>query len=110
MPGDAAPAAPLTVLDVRWRLGGPSGRTDYLAGHIPGAAFLDLDADVCGPPGVGGRHPLPDRRARQLPSEPEPVYTVRFAAAELFGEGDHTVTIDLWESYLRPAAAEEPYL
>jgi nitrile hydratase subunit beta len=54
-----------------------------------------------------GRHPLPDRRARQLPAEPEPVYTVRFAAAELFGEGDHTVTIDLWESYLRPAAPEE---
>ena len=51
-----------------------------------------------------GRHPLPDRRARQLPAEP--VYTVRFAAAELFGEGDHTVTIDLWESYLRPAAPE----
>jgi nitrile hydratase len=50
-----------------------------------------------------GRYPLPDRRARQLPTEPEPVYTVRFAAAELFGEGDHTVTIDLWESYLRPA-------
>jgi hypothetical protein len=50
-----------------------------------------------------GCHPLPDRRARQLPAEPEPVYTVRFAAAELFGEGDHTVTIDLWESYLRPA-------
>jgi nitrile hydratase len=50
-----------------------------------------------------GRHPLPDRRARQLPAQPESVYTVRFAAAELFGEGDHTVTIDLWESYLRPA-------
>ena len=51
-----------------------------------------------------GRHPLPDRRSRQLPAEPEPVYTIRFTAAELFGEGDHTVTIDLWESYLRPAA------
>jgi len=54
-----------------------------------------------------GSHPLPDRRARQLPAEPEPVYTVRFAAAELFGEGDHTVTVDLWQSYLRPAAPEE---
>jgi nitrile hydratase len=54
-----------------------------------------------------GAHPLPDRRARQLPAEPEPVYTVRFAARELFGEGDHTVTLDLWHSYLRPAAAEE---
>jgi hypothetical protein len=54
-----------------------------------------------------GSYPLPDRRARQLPAEPEPVYTVRFAAAELFGEGDHTVTVDLWQSYLRPAAPEE---
>jgi nitrile hydratase len=53
-----------------------------------------------------GRYPLPDLRARQLPAGPEPVYAVRFAAAELFGEGDHTVTLDLWESYLRPAAAE----
>lgn len=54
-----------------------------------------------------GRYPLPDHRARQLPAEPEPVYTVRFAAADLFGEGDHTVTVDLWESYLWPAVPEE---
>jgi nitrile hydratase subunit beta len=52
-----------------------------------------------------GRYPLADRRARCLPAEPEPVYAVRFAARELFGEGDHTVTIDLWESYLEPAVA-----
>lgn len=49
-----------TLLDVRWRLGGPPGRELYDAGHIPGAAFVDLDADLAGPPGVGGRHPLPD--------------------------------------------------
>jgi Nitrile hydratase beta subunit, C-terminal len=54
-----------------------------------------------------GCHPLPDRRARQLRADPEPVYAVRFAARELFGEGDHTVTLDLWQSYLRPAAAQE---
>ena len=54
-----------------------------------------------------GSYPLPDRRARQLPAEPEPVYAVRFAARELFGEGDHTVTLALWESYLCPAATEE---
>jgi hypothetical protein len=53
-----------------------------------------------------GRFPLPDRRARGLAAEPEPVYAVRFAARELFGEGDHTVTVDLWESYLRPVAPE----
>lgn len=53
-----------------------------------------------------GRHPLPDLRARRLPADPEPVYAVRFAATELFGTGDHTVTISLWESYLLPAARE----
>jgi hypothetical protein len=47
-----------------------------------------------------GRHPLADDRARGLPSEPETVYSVRFAAGELFGEGDHQVTLSMWESYL----------
>jgi hypothetical protein len=55
-----------------------------------------------------GCYPLPDHRARQFPAEREPVYAVRFAAAELFGEGDHTVTVDLWQSYLRPVAPEGP--
>jgi nitrile hydratase len=34
----------------------------------------------------------------------EAVYAVRFPAAELWGEGAHTITVDLWESYL----LEEP--
>ncbi|HEX6499602.1 MAG TPA: sulfurtransferase [Micromonosporaceae bacterium] len=55
----ASGAAP-TVVDVRWRLNGPSAHADYLASHLPGAVFLDLDAALCGPPGPGGRHPLPD--------------------------------------------------
>jgi nitrile hydratase subunit beta len=49
-----------------------------------------------------GRYPLPDDRSRGLASAPEPVYAVRFPAAELFGAGDHQVTLALWESYLRP--------
>jgi thiosulfate/3-mercaptopyruvate sulfurtransferase len=49
----------ITVLDVRWRLGGPPGRELYSAGHIPGAAFVDLDRDLAAPPGEGGRHPMP---------------------------------------------------
>ena len=55
------PEAPgdLTLLDVRWRLGGPPGRELYDAGHLPGAAFVDLDTDLAAPPGAGGRHPLP---------------------------------------------------
>jgi len=36
----------------------------------------------------------------------EPVYTVRFAAADLWGEGTHAVTVDLWESYLEAVEAE----
>ncbi|WP_422752743.1 sulfurtransferase [Micromonospora sp. WMMD708] len=60
----ARPDAP-TLLDVRWRLAGPPGRDDYLAGHLPGAVFVDLDTDLCGPPGAAGRHPLPDPAALQ---------------------------------------------
>jgi thiosulfate/3-mercaptopyruvate sulfurtransferase len=50
---------PPVVLDVRWALGDGARRDLYLQGHIPGAQFIDLDADLAGPPGRGGRHPLP---------------------------------------------------
>jgi thiosulfate/3-mercaptopyruvate sulfurtransferase len=58
----AALPADATVLDVRWELGWPSseGRRRYLEGHIPGAAFVDLETALSGPPGDGGRHPMPD--------------------------------------------------
>jgi thiosulfate/3-mercaptopyruvate sulfurtransferase len=48
-----------TVLDARWQLGGPPGWPQYLEGHIPGAVFVDLETALAGPPGEGGRHPLP---------------------------------------------------
>ncbi len=50
----------VTVLDVRYVMGGPPGAADYSAGHVPGAHYVDLDADLADPPGAGGRHPLPD--------------------------------------------------
>ncbi|MBC9731975.1 sulfurtransferase [Nocardioides sp. zg-578] len=53
--GDAAP----TVLDVRYRLGGPPGRAEFERGHVPGSAYVDLDRDLAAPPGPRGRHPLP---------------------------------------------------
>jgi thiosulfate/3-mercaptopyruvate sulfurtransferase len=53
--GDRAP----TLLDVRWRLGGPPGAELYRTGHIPGAVFVDLDRDLAAAPGADGRHPLP---------------------------------------------------
>jgi thiosulfate/3-mercaptopyruvate sulfurtransferase len=49
-----------TLLDVRWSLNGPPGIDEYLKGHIPGAVFVDLDSELSAPPGLGGRHPLPD--------------------------------------------------
>ncbi|WP_253195211.1 sulfurtransferase [Streptomyces sp. MP131-18] len=48
------------LLDVRWQLGGPPGRPQYAAGHLPEAVYVDLDTELAAPPGPGGRHPLPD--------------------------------------------------
>ena len=50
----------VTVLDVRYRTSGPSGPDEFAAGHVPGAVYVDLGTDLAGPPGDGGRHPLPD--------------------------------------------------
>jgi thiosulfate/3-mercaptopyruvate sulfurtransferase len=65
---DLAGPNPPVVLDIRWQLSTATaagaapfdGRAAYAAGHIPGAVFVDLDAELAGEPGVGGRHPLPD--------------------------------------------------
>ena len=53
---------------------------------------------------VHGRHALPDDVVAHV-AEPrvEPVYAVSFAATTLWGAGDHSVTVNLWESYLEPA-------
>ena len=48
------------LYDLRWDLVDRSkGRAEYELSHIPGAYFVDLDSDLAGPPGEGGRHPLP---------------------------------------------------
>ena len=52
-------AQPTVLADVRWNLGGPPGRSDFEARHIPGAVWVDLEAELSGPAGTGGRHPLP---------------------------------------------------
>jgi thiosulfate/3-mercaptopyruvate sulfurtransferase len=48
-------------VDCRWELGRPErGRELYLEGHIPGAAFLDVERELSAPAAKpGGRHPLP---------------------------------------------------
>lgn len=51
---------PPRVLDCRARLGEPdAGRRLWWEAHLPGSHHLDLDRDLAGPPGEGGRHPLP---------------------------------------------------
>ena len=70
-------------VDCRWELGHPeTGRELYLAGHVPGASFLDVETELSAPPGGadGGRHPLPDAEA--------------FArAAEAAGIGDDALVV-----------------
>jgi thiosulfate/3-mercaptopyruvate sulfurtransferase len=69
-------------VDCRWELGAPErGRELYLAGHVPGASFLDIDEDLSDMSLSGqGRHPLPSAE--------------RFAAAASragIGDGVHVV-------------------
>ncbi|GAA1972911.1 sulfurtransferase [Microbacterium pumilum] len=58
------------ILDVRWRLDRPDGRPEYLAGHIPGAVYVDLDNELAehGEPG-DGRHPLPSLERLQTAAQ-----------------------------------------
>ena len=74
----------LVLLDVRWKLGGPPGREEYLAGHLPDAVFVGLDTELAahGEP-QDGRHPLPSIESLQ-------------AAARRWGirEGDSVVAYD----------------
>jgi nitrile hydratase subunit beta len=75
---------------VRARTADPDGHTRlprYVRGHV---------GEVLA---VRGDWPLPDLVVRGI-SRAEPVYAVRFAAADLWGRGSHSVTLDLWESYL----------
>jgi thiosulfate/3-mercaptopyruvate sulfurtransferase len=55
-------ASGLVIIDCRFSLADPTlGYQQYQIGHIPGAHYLDLNADLSAPAGPqGGRHPLPD--------------------------------------------------
>ncbi|HEY2443700.1 MAG TPA: sulfurtransferase [Streptosporangiaceae bacterium] len=122
-------AEPPTLLDMRWRLGGPPGVNSYRAGHLPGAVYVDLDSDLTGTPGPDGRHPLPSpghvqealRRAGVRDGHPVVVYdngdgmaasrawwTLRY-----FGHGDVRVLdggIPAWQAAGRPVTVAEPVI
>lgn len=85
----AAAGGEVSVLDIRYRLAGETGHGEYLAGHVPGAAYVDLDTELAAPPGQGGRHPLPEaevfcaamRRAGVSRARPVVVYDDWFGYA-----------------------------
>jgi thiosulfate/3-mercaptopyruvate sulfurtransferase len=61
---DSAHAAGWRIVDARWYLSGKRGKDEYDAGHLPGAAFVNLDRDLSAPSAAGpGRHPLPSAEA-----------------------------------------------
>lgn len=61
-PADGRPV----VLDVRWALGMTDGHDQYRAGHLPGAAYVDLETELAAhATPAEGRHPLPSASAFQ---------------------------------------------
>jgi thiosulfate/3-mercaptopyruvate sulfurtransferase len=113
-------------VDCRWELGKPDrGRELYLAGHIPGASFLDVERELSAPPGgaEGGRHPLPApddfARAAGAAGIGDETLVVAYdqgmngGAARLwwllrhFGHGDVAVLAGGLESWLGPLRAGE---
>ena len=92
------PAPAFAVGDrVRTRNHQPAGHTRlpaYARGHV---GTIET---------VHGAHVYPDSHARFAGEDPQPLYTLRFAAEELFGEGADlglSVSIEAWEPYLEPA-------
>ncbi len=78
---------------VRARVTDPDGHT-RLPGYARGHTGEVIE--------VRATWQLPDEAVRGV-FRAEPVYAVRFSAAELWGSGSHSVILDLWESYLEEA-------
>lgn len=97
-------AAPAFAVGDRVRTRLPAANSFVPGGHtrLPGYAAGQIGKVILS----HGAHVLPDSNAHGLGENPEPLYTVAFAAADLWGtaeaEGDE-VTLDLWQSYLEPA-------
>lgn len=82
----------------------PSANRLVDGGHtrLPAYAAGALGRVLC----CHGAHVLPDSSAHGLGEAPEPLYTVVFAAGELWAAPENPrdeVTLDLWQSYLEPA-------
>ncbi|RPH98034.1 MAG: sulfurtransferase [Lysobacterales bacterium] len=84
------------VVDCRFEMSDPDkGRADWLAGHIPGAAYAHLDHDLSSPvTAQTGRHPLPnpDRFSAYLAS----IGWTRDTLLVAYDEGSNAVASRLW--------------
>ena len=105
-------------VDCRWSLtDSEEGRRSYLAGHVPGAVFVDVDLELAAPPGLAGRHPLPEAgafaEAMSRAGVGEETFVVAYGtmggAERLwwllrhFGHGDCAVVdLDAWHGPLSP--------
>lgn len=89
----ASPTPP-AVFDVRWRIGGPPGINSYLAGHLPGACFVDLDTELSASPGSRGRHPLPPTAVFESALRAAGLHAGQLAVA--YDDGDCTIAARLW--------------
>ncbi len=89
-------ASPPVLLDVRWTVGLPPGNglPAYREGHIPGAVFVDLDAELADPPGRRGRHPLPDRERFAAAMRGHGVSAARPVVA--YDQGDNVGAARAW--------------
>lgn len=94
---EGAPAKFALGDQVRARNINPDGHTRlprYARGHVGEVVALH------------GAHVFPDSHAHGRGEDPQPLYTVRFTARELWGEAAHprdSVSLDLWEPYLERA-------
>jgi thiosulfate/3-mercaptopyruvate sulfurtransferase len=82
--------AGVTVLDVRYRLGGPPGAAEFAAGHVPGAAYVDLETELSDPPA----DPVDDRGRHPLPSSERFIDAMQRAGV---GLEDRVVVYDDWQ-------------
>ena len=98
-------SAPLYSVGARVKTRRPARNVWFEGGHTR------LPAYASGVEGVilsqHRAHVLPDANAHGKGECPEPLYTVLFRAADLWGRAENAgdeVTLDLWESYLEPVA------
>jgi thiosulfate/3-mercaptopyruvate sulfurtransferase len=91
---DDLDALDAVLLDTRLTTTGPPGRDRYDAGHLPGAAYIDVDLDLADPPGAGGRHPLPS--PERFVAAMQRAGVCRGSTVVVYDDGPATAAARLW--------------